>query len=214
MIHNVLTTIAGELNEFLQNELGLSDDLVQLTSIVDVKGNVSLQIENRVCLFVQNIEEEKLIKNSGFPSGGGTPPPVYINLYLVFAANFPEPNYLESLRFISLIIEFFQGKYIFDRSNTPTLPPGIDKIGFELINLDLQELNNLWSLIGSKYIPSLLYKMKMLTFNQGMIKQDVSNIIQGSEKTRKKISGLGKLILGAQINELLNDKEDKIESSE
>ena len=185
MIQHIVSTISNQLDEFLRNELNLSEEMVVVSSIVDVKGNVSMQIENKICVFVQNIEEEKLIKNGGFQTRAGMPPPMYINLYVVFAANFPDPNYAESLRFISLIIEFFQGRNIFDRSNTPMMSSNIEKVSLEFINLDFQELNNLWSLIGAKYIPSVLYKLKMLTFNQSLIREDVPNIMLPNDNLQK-----------------------------
>ena len=185
MIQHIVSTISNQLDEFLRNELNLSEEMVVVSSLVDVKGNVSMQIENKICVFVQNIEEEKLIKNGGFQTRAGMPPPMYINLYVVFAANFPDPNYAESLRFISLIIEFFQGRNIFDRSNTPMMSSNIEKVSLEFINLDFQELNNLWSLIGAKYIPSVLYKLKMLTFNQSLIREDVPNIMLPNDNLQK-----------------------------
>jgi hypothetical protein len=39
-------------------------------------------------------------------------------------------------------------------------------------------MNNLWSLIGAKYIPSLVYKVRMLTFSQDMIREDVPSIVK------------------------------------
>lgn len=178
MIHNVLTLIAQQLNEYMRNELNLSEDMVVVNSLVDLKGDPSMQIENRVCLFLQRIEEEKVAKSGGFQSNPGVAPPVRVSLHLVFAANFPDPNYREALRFISLVLEFFQGHGTFDRSNAPGLPPGLDKLTFELADLDYQEMNNLWSLIGAKYIPSLVYKVRMLTFSQDMIREDVPSIVK------------------------------------
>jgi hypothetical protein len=178
MIHNVLTLIAQQLNEYMRNELNLSEDMVVVNSLVDLKGDPSMQIENRVCLFLQRIEEEKVAKSGGFQSNPGVAPPVRVSLHLVFAANFPDPNYREALRFISLVLEFFQGHGTFDRSNAPGLPPGLDKLTFELSDLDYQEMNNLWSLIGAKYIPSLVYKVRMLTFSQDMIREDVPSIVK------------------------------------
>jgi hypothetical protein len=153
--------------------------MVIVSSLMDIKGNANMQIENKVCLFLQNIEEEKIAKSGGFQANDGMAPPMYINLYLVFAANFPDPNYIESLRYVSMIIEFFQGHSVFDRSNTPMLSSNIDKVTLDYVNLDFNELNNLWSLIGAKYIPSAVYKMRMLTFNQNMIRDDVPGVIQG-----------------------------------
>jgi len=33
----------------------------------------------------------------------------------------------------------------------------------EMINLTMQDLNNLWSISGSKYLPSASYKLRMVT---------------------------------------------------
>lgn len=179
MIHHILSVISTQLNEFISNELNVSEDIVIVSSLMDIKGNANMQIENKVCLFLQNIEEETIAKSGGFQANAGMAPPMYVNLYLVFAANFPDSNYMESLRYISMIIEFFQGHSVFDRSNTPMLSSNIDKVTLSFVNLDFSELNNLWSLIGAKYIPSATYKLRMLTFNQNMIREDVPGIIKG-----------------------------------
>ncbi len=184
MIHNVMTVIAQQLNEFMRNELNLSEDMVVVNSLVDLKGDPNMQIENRVCLFLQRIEEEKVAKSGGFQANPGMAPPVRVSLHIVFAANFPDPNYREALRFISLVLEFFQGRGTFDRSNAPGLPPGLDKLTFDLADLDYQEMNNLWSLIGAKYIPSLVYKVRMLTFSQDMIREDVPSVVKRSSPGR------------------------------
>jgi hypothetical protein len=190
MIHNVMSVIAQQLNEFMRNELNLSEDVVVVNSLVDLKGDPNMQIENKVCLFLQRIEEEKVAKSGGFQSNPGMAPPVRVSLHIVFAANFPDPNYREALRFISLVLEFFQGHGTFDRSNTPGLPQGLDKLTFDLADLDYQEMNNLWSLIGAKYIPSLVYKVRMLTFSQNMIREDVPSVVKRSVP-----GGLGRRVL-------------------
>jgi hypothetical protein len=179
MIHHIISVINTQLNEYIRNELNISEEMVIVSSLMDIKGNANMQIENKVCLFLQNIEEEKIAKSGGFQANAGMAPPMYVNLYLVFAANFPDPNYIESLRYVSMIIEFFQGHSVFDRSNTPMLSSNIDKVTLDYVNLDFNELNNLWSLVGAKYIPSAVYKMRMLTFNQHMIREDVPGVIQG-----------------------------------
>jgi hypothetical protein len=181
MIHQVLQTFTSQLNEYIRNELGLSEDMVIASSLMDISGGGLMQIENKVCVFVQNIEEEKLLKNSSFQANAGMSPPMFVNLYIVVAAHFPEPNYLESLRYISLVIEFFQGRILFDRSNSPSLPSSLDKVSVEFFNQSIQDLNNLWSLIGAKYIPSVVYKVKMLPFHQQMIKEDVGRILSGQD---------------------------------
>src|SRR5256885_5597377 len=38
--------------------------------------------------------------------------------------------------------------------------PGIQSLSVEMINLTMQDLNNLWSISGSKYLPSASYKLR------------------------------------------------------
>ena len=213
MIHNVMTTIAQELNEFMRNELNLSEDIVVVNSLVDLKGDPSMQIENRVCLFLQRIEEEKVAKSGGFQSNPGVAPPIRVGLHIVFAANFPDPNYREALRFISLILEFFQGKGTFDRSNVPSLPAGLDKLNFDLQDLDYTEMNNLWSLIGAKYLPSLVYKVRLLTFSQNMIREDVPSVVK-YRKTDPTVQDVLKKGVSGAFSGLMNALDSRRDQQE
>jgi hypothetical protein len=189
MLHNVLPVLGHQLNEFLSSEYGLSEDRVVVSSLVDLRGNMSSQIENRVVVTLLNIEEEKSIRNGQLQSYSGMNPPVFINLYVLFSANFPDTNYLESLKFISSVISFFQGKNVFDKMNTPMLSDNVDKIVVEFINSDLQQLTNLWGMLGAKYIPSVVYKLKMLTFSSNTIVEEVPLTLVSNLK-RKKTSGI------------------------
>lgn len=189
MIHTVVPSIVASLNEFLRNELNLQEDMVLLTNPVDLKGNVNSQIDNKLCVFLQHLEEERLIKNGSYQTNGGMNPPMHFSLYLMFVANFPDPNYLEALRYLSLVLEYFQGMRVFDKSNSPSLSANVDKVSMEYVNLDTQELNNVWSLLGLKYMPSLLYKLKLLSFTNNLIREEVGTIIGNS--SQGKFNSLG-----------------------
>jgi hypothetical protein len=184
MIHNVLSVVAEQLNEYIRNSLGLEEDIVVVNSLVDLRGDVSPQIENRVCLFLLRLEEEKTAKSGGFQANAGLPPPMRFNLHLVFAAHFPDPNYREALRFISLVIEFFQGRTAFDRGNCPGLSANIERLTFEYLNQDVSEMNNMWSLIGAKHLPSVVYKVRMLTFSQDLVREDMPDIARSLRRRR------------------------------
>jgi len=208
MIHTVLTAVTDQLNEFMRNELGQAEDMVVMNSLVDLRGDVSMLIENRVCLFLMRVEEEKIAKSGGFQSYAGSPPPMHMNLYLVFAAHFPDPNYKEALHFISMVIEFFQGKSVFDKFNTPGLSANIDRLIFEFVNQDIQEMNNMWSLIGAKYLPSVVYKVRMLTFSQFMVREEVPSIVRPAKRPHKGadlLRAAGDAALGA-LGRRLQDK--------
>ena len=53
----------------------------------------------------------------------------------MFASYFTDSNYIESLRYVSLIIDFFQRNPIFDHTNTPGLPINVPRLHSEIYNL-------------------------------------------------------------------------------
>ncbi|MGA1543280.1 MAG: DUF4255 domain-containing protein [Saprospiraceae bacterium] len=177
MLHNIIPVIADQLNDYLKSEYNLTGERVAVSSLVDIKGNPVSEIENKVVVFVLNIEEEKSVRNGHFQSNPGMNPPVSVNLFLMFAANFTGENYLEALKFISSVISFFQGRNVFDHQNTPLLSANVDKITAEMVNIDLKELSNLWANLGAKYVPSVVYKLRMLNFNSFMEKEEVPTLL-------------------------------------
>lgn len=183
MIHNVITSISLKLDEFIKNKLSITDDTVIVSSLVDIKGNLNQDIENKVSAFLLHIEEENITKNATIKFSEGSSPPVKITLLVMFSAYFPNFNYVEALRYISLVIEFFQNNRIFDDSNTPGLPINAHKIHAELFNISIEEINKLWGNIGANYIPSVCYKFRHILFDGETISEDVPRILGGSRKS-------------------------------
>lgn len=177
MIQNVVASIGYRLNEHVMNALSLSDEAVIISSLVDLKGNINPDIENKISMFLINIEEERTAKNGHFQSSPGMNPPTTVNLYLMFAAYFPNFNYMESLRYISLVIEFFQSQNSFSTSNTPLLSNSVEKLSIELSNIGLEDIGKLWSNIGTNYIPSVAYKVKHIVYNGNTISENISTIM-------------------------------------
>jgi hypothetical protein len=177
MIHNVVASIGYRLNEHVMNALSLSDEAVIISSLVDLKGNINPDIENKISMFLINIEEERTAKNGHFQSAPGMNPPTTVTLYLMFAAYFPNFNYMESLRYISLVIEFFQSQNSFSTSNTPLLSNSVEKLSIELSNIGLEDIGKLWSNIGTNYIPSVAYKVKHIVYNGNTISENISTIM-------------------------------------
>ncbi len=92
-------------------------------------------------------------------------PPFYLNLQVMMAANFNGNNYPEALKFISSTIIFFQRHSLFNHQITPELDERIEKLILEVENLTIQDLSNLWGLLGGKYLPSVLYKVRVVAFD-------------------------------------------------
>lgn len=171
MINEALTCLAKELNGYLKNKQMLgseSEEKVLLSGLVNQSGQIAIKDENTIVITLVNIEEEPVSRTDSLVSNRtavNMPDPVCINLYILFSAYFSRSNYEESLKFLSLVVSFLQEKNVFTPSNTPGLDPKIDKLSVEMVNLSTEELNNLWATLGTKYIPSVFYKLRMLTFD-------------------------------------------------
>ncbi len=175
MIYEALSCLAEEINEFFRIRLKISEEKVTLSAIVNQDGTIAIQGENKVLITLINIEKETIGKsNSGI--GGSTvlinkSSALTINLYVMFSAYFTNGNYPESLRFISFIIAFFQQNSVFTRINTPRMDPEIEKLVFEMATISPEQLNNIWGSLGAKYMPSVIYKVRMLTYDSNVVRE-------------------------------------------
>lgn len=175
MIYETLSCITEVINNHFRRQLHVNEDKVILSGIVNQDGSVAVQGENKVLVTLINIEKEALGKSvPGYNPGlvqAKTTPPVCINLYVLFSAYFTANNYAEALRFISFIMAYFQSRNVLTSDNTPSLDPRIDKLVFEMESMGTDRLNNLWATLGAKYMPSVVYKMRMLTFDDSIIRE-------------------------------------------
>ena len=184
MLEAAIGLIASQLNQALRSAFQLSEDLVVVTSLVDVNGGAPVNATNKLVIFLANIERETVQAQGvrAAVSGGDrdtiaqTSAAVHLNLMLMFAANFAGSKYTEALKFISATIGFFQGRTRFDHHNSPDLDPRIERLVLDIESLTVAELANLWGILGGKYVPSVLYRMRMLTFDTGQITHLVPRI--------------------------------------
>ena len=110
-------------------------------------------------------------------------PPVNLNLYVIFSANFKQ-NYEDALRYLSAVISYFQKKRIFTAEDSPGLPKGTGSISFELVDLDLRELSNLWGALGAKYLPSAVYRIRTISIQEEHI-EEIIPVIEKEESEYK-----------------------------
>jgi hypothetical protein len=96
-------------------------------------------------------------------------PKVFLNLYLLFAVN--HTKYDSALQYLSLIIQFFQHKNILNHQNSPSasepkLHPTIEQLVFDMVTMNFEQVNHLWATLGGKYLPSVLYKVRLVTIEE------------------------------------------------
>jgi hypothetical protein len=183
MIHNLLPIVGEELNDYFKSKFDINEDRVIVSNLMNQDGSIAVEGNNKVVFHLVNIEEETTLKASagtssyagGFGSSGGN---INLNLTVMFSAFFTGKNYVEALKFLSSVIYFFQSKPVFTQSNTPGLTPNIEKVVFDIISLEPRDLNSIFSMIGAKYMPSVIYRVRMLTFSSDNI-DDVIPAISG-----------------------------------
>jgi hypothetical protein len=184
MIAAAINSIGSQLNQFLRRSFGVAEDLVVVSNLTEADGSLVPQVSNKLVLFLVNIEKDSLPGQSQTYGGTGaarmsiSPPPVHLNLLLMFAATFSGANYPEALKFISQTIGFFQSRPVIDHQNTPDLDPRIDKLMLDIENLNTAELSNLWGILRGTYMPSILYRMRMVTIDSGQWTTQVPAVLR------------------------------------
>lgn len=175
MIDVAISHIAAQLNQSLRRNLQVGEDLVVVSNIVEQDGTLAQHVANKLVVSLVNIERDTLphrgTPHSGTSLGrmGQSPEPLYLNLLLMFAANFAGSNYVEALKFISATVGFFQGRPVLDHQSSPELDPRIERLVLEIENLGLSDLSNLWSILSGKYVPSVLYRVRMVAVDSSQI---------------------------------------------
>ena len=181
MIHNLLPIVGAELNDYLKTKFDISEDRLVLSNLINQDGTVAVDESNKVVCSLLNIQEETTLKASSgtyysggsYLSGGAN---LHVNLTVMFSAYFSGKNYVEALKFLSGVIYFFQSKPVFESSNTPGLTSNIDKACFDLITLSYDELNSIFSMTGAKYMPTVVYRVRMLTFSSEQVMDTVPSL--------------------------------------
>ena len=52
----------------------------------------------------------------------------------------------------------------------------LEKLTFEIFNVAMNELSHIWSGIGAKYLPSIIYKVRMLSIQEKRVQKEVPGI--------------------------------------
>ena len=176
MLGGMLEVIVKQLNSYILPKMSLTDEhkCVTLKNPTDNKGEFFASGDG-LYFSLLNIEEElsqrqgSVTRRAVGNSIQTSQPPVNINLQVIFIANFSN-DYISELNMIYWTMAFFQKKPLFTLNNSPELAncgfTGDDKLIFELNTLPLEQLNYIWGNLGMKQMPSITYKIKMITIQE------------------------------------------------
>lgn len=185
MLQETLKQIKEELNTHFSASIGsFGSDIVVLGNIASIDTEDGSELRNKVVMTLVNVEEDKILKNGPFHSevNGSLRrhnPKIFLNLYVLFSATHVNGKYEQAISSLDRVITFFQGKFVFNHQNTPTLPDTIDKLIFDIHTLNFEYLNHLWGILGGKYLPSILYKVRLFPIlaNEGEEASRIETIV-------------------------------------
>ena len=176
MIYDTLQILKEQVEAYF-TEVGLGKILaLENIALWESGSDVATKVEDKVVMTLLRLEEESTLKN--VPSykikDNKTEyfnPPVNLNLFVLFSANCD--TYDKSLRSISRVIEFFQGKKVFTSGNTIYNRTNVSldvleyfKFILEMYTPGFEELNNIWGTLGGRQLPSVIYKVQIIQIRQ------------------------------------------------
>jgi hypothetical protein len=184
MIEKALLFLENQVNGYLKKISGFDNKL----SLSNITNNEGKTIIKDLGLTLVNIEEETIGKTQTTYKKDSNDktyivnPEIKLNLYLLFTANFGDNDtgYRESLKFLSYVISFFQAKNVFNHQNSPDLDENIERLALSLYSVPFEQQNYLWGSIGAKYLPSVMYKARVITVQADDIKADVYRITESN----------------------------------
>ena len=176
MIDKALDFLRYELDLYLQDRAKVPPEKVVLDTLASSTGN-SQSAENVVYLTLANMEEERMGKaQTPYPidypnTRAATEPVVKLNLFVLFAPHYRD--FKESLKMLYYTVAFFQGRPVFTPETYSRLDSRIEKIMLDLYSPTFEQQNHLWGYLGAKYLPSALYRLRLLVIDDGQTGEDI-----------------------------------------
>ncbi len=167
MIQTALNFTKKCLEQNLRNQFGLNESKVVLNNLVDTDGKVDAKNNNKLVISLINLEHETAKpyydRYQRIPDGSWSDvnPSVRLNMDVLLASVFDD--YQESLKFLNASISFLQAHTTLSSHYYSDVPKGIEKLEFEIAKINYFDMHSLWSAMGAKYLPSILYKVRMIT---------------------------------------------------
>ena len=177
MIDATLKFLQEEVNAYLLLQPGLAPPGMSLVAGAASRmfDNDTSMIEgtmaNKAIISLVNVEEDRISRQqepyTRTPTGIlYAQPPVLLNLYVLFIMNMK--SHTTALAWLSGVIRFFQHQPAFTPLSHPSLDPRIEKLSVELHTLSFEQSNHLWGMLGGKYLPSVLYKVRQVTVEEAV----------------------------------------------
>lgn len=175
MLDSCLEYLCEQMNQSIKTIFDLTENIVIVSPPSKNEERDSISTQNKVLLFISNLERDTFSKPgqmAGFQPQQRTAitnKPLYLSISVVVAANFSGSNYTDGLKVLSHLLAFVHRHPVFNRQNSPDLPETIEQISLEMINVPENHLSHMWSMLGSHYLPSSVYRVRAVIPNSETI---------------------------------------------
>lgn len=186
LLQSTLELLRDRLDAAFQVAEPRSEEWVALTNPVDLDGRICESARNKIVMVFVGLQSDMTISTipGPMPVAGEQfmimAPPLNLNAFVLFVANFSGSSYPAGLGMLSRTIGFFQQNPVFTHDRLPGLAREIDKIAMDFVTLDLTQTNELMGMLGLKYLPSALYKLRTLPFASDA----VAGLVPANRRTR------------------------------
>jgi len=179
----------NDLFDFLRTSLlkwlGKPDDEEGAeVNFVDINGEQPA-FDAKINILLISLEEDRILRPadpySVINESGAqerVKPPLILNLNILFATKPIKGkksdgyNYLEAMRYLSQVLQFFQANPVLTSDRYSKFPEGIDKVIMELIPLTYAQQNEIWSSLKVAHLPAVCYRAKMIVIQEEVVAGD------------------------------------------
>lgn len=173
-IKSIMEFVLKEANQAINNRSGSFEIPVKLGNLTNIDSQPNPDMADSVVLCLYGLEKEQANQAYPLPSGGVSSygstritVPLYLNLHLMFVANFGNTNYGDGLSSLSWLIDHFQCIKTLTHNERPDLPNFVDKITLEFQCLGIKDVHDVMRAMGATYRPAIFYKLRTIPFGQG-----------------------------------------------
>jgi hypothetical protein len=176
-ITNILTKLTEKIAAAILADHGIGV-AIELANISTLSEN-GAESRSAIILSIVNIEEDKTLKNQNLyqPHNNShvarykKAPQNLIVSVLFTSFNKDNKSYGDGLNKLEFIVRYLQSNTVFYYGDTgffeqteapPASASSLNKLIIDMVSMKPEQLNQMWSYLGNKYMPSILYSIKLI----------------------------------------------------
>ena len=165
MLSQALTFLTKTLNQKLRESFTITEDIVIMNNLINQDGTQTMGNQNKVILSIVDVDLDKKFRNEVSFKKQDAEKVLYNNalnytVTIILSSNIAD--YLESLKYLDASMAYFRETTVFNNNTFTEFPTNIKQITIEINSLNLRDKESIWAIIGTKYQPSIIYKMQLI----------------------------------------------------